>query len=127
LREKSLYIDIKANEAKTQLNIATKEKSSLDIELKDLWKEIDELITPDSIALVLGQKAMTNNVLILVYEAMALITKGKKTNGFTEAKNILVSQQRELYSRIKKFKDEISSGKVSDSVMEEFKNYLYNM
>lgn len=63
---------------------------------------------------------------ILLYEAVALVTKGNKVKGFTAAKNILYSQQRELAQRIKKFKDEISSGKVGDEVMEMFKDIIHS-
>ena len=126
LKEKSHFIDNKTQESEIILRNAQKKKSALDSELKESWKEVEDNVTSDTIGQLLNKKAENNPGFIYLYEAVALVTKGNKVKGFTEAKNILFSQARELAQRIKKFKDEISSSKVGDDVMELFKIYIYS-
>jgi hypothetical protein len=126
LKDKSGYIDAKTHEAEIILRGAEKKKITLDSELRESWKEVEENVTSESIANMLGKKVENNQGFISLYEAVALVTSGNKVKGFTEAKNVLVSQMRELPGRIKKFKDEISSKAVKDSVMEHFKVYIYS-
>lgn len=126
LKEKSHFIDNKSHEAEIILRNAEKKKTSLDNELKESWKEVEENVNSESIANMLNKKVENNPGFILLYEAVALVTSGNKVKGFTEAKNVLVSQMRELAGRIKKFKDEISSRAVKDSVMETFKVYIHS-
>jgi dynein heavy chain len=99
-------------------------RNKVDEELTITWKIINDNIKSDTIALMLNDKTLSMERKKCIVEAIAyIIAKKPLGNDLNKIRSVIMEEGNK---KIKNhgIKDEIMEGKISDNVMQTFKNHL---